>query len=108
MRRSVFSVLEIPCKLSAVNLLRATRTGLHSMATIVKVPSTKEGGKPAYRAQVRVRGRPSESATFPTKAEAKAWATSIESAIREGKHFPHAAAKRTNFDALAEIGRAHV
>ncbi|HVN45526.1 MAG TPA: hypothetical protein VMT66_09735 [Steroidobacteraceae bacterium] len=31
-----------------------------------------------------------------------AWAESLESAIREGRHFPHAAAKRTSFDALAK------
>lgn len=55
-----------------------------------------------YRAQVRVKGRASESATFPNSKEAKAWAASIESAIREGRHFPHAAAKRTGFDALAK------
>lgn len=71
------------------------------MASIQRIvsPLTNEV---AYRAQVRVKGRPSESATFPKKEEAKAWASSIESAIREGKHFPHAAAKRTSFDALAE------
>jgi integrase len=71
------------------------------MASIQRVvsPLTKEI---SYRAQVRVKGRPSESATFPKKEEAKAWAASIESAIREGRHFPHAAAKRTSFDALAK------
>jgi integrase len=31
-----------------------------------------------------------------------AWAESLESSIREGRHFPHAAAKRTGFDALAK------
>jgi len=72
------------------------------MATIVRVPSTRDGGKPAYRAQVRRKGRPTESATFPTKKEAQDWASSLEVAIREGKHFPHAAARRTSFDALAE------
>ena len=30
-----------------------------------------------------------------------AWAESLEASIREGRHFPHAAAKRTSFDALA-------
>lgn len=59
------------------------------------------GVAPAYRAQVRTKGR-SESATFPNRKEAEHWAASIETAIREGKHFPHAAAKRTSFDALAE------
>ena len=41
-------------------------------------------------------------ATFPNRKEAEAWAASIETAIREGRHFPHAAAKRTSFDALAK------
>lgn len=72
------------------------------MATITKVASAKEGGKPAYRAQVRVKGRAAESASFPNRKEAEAWAASLETAIREGRHFPHAAARRTSFDALAE------
>jgi integrase len=72
------------------------------MASIQKIPSTKAGGKPAYRVQVRVKGRPAESATFPNRKEAEAWAGSIMSAIREGRHFPHAAAKRTSFDAMCE------
>jgi integrase len=55
-----------------------------------------------YRAQVRRKGRPAESANFPNKAEAKAWAESIETAIREGRHFPHAAARRKSFDELAK------
>lgn len=71
------------------------------MASIQRIISPLTG-ETSYRAQVRVKGRPSESATFPKKEEAKAWASSIESAIREGRHFPHAAAKRTSFDALAK------
>ncbi len=71
------------------------------MASIQRLKSPLTGAV-SYRAQVRVKGRRSESGTFPTKAEAKAWAASIESAIREGRYFPHAAAKRTAFDALAE------
>jgi integrase len=70
------------------------------MASIQRIvsPLTKDV---SYRAQVRVKGRASESATFPNRKEAQAWAASIETAIREGKHFPHAAARRTSFDALA-------
>jgi len=56
----------------------------------------------SYRAQVRVRGRASESATFPNRKEAEQWAKSIEAAIREGRHFPHAAARRKSFDELAK------
>ena len=71
------------------------------MASIQRIVSPLTKGV-AYRAQVRVKGRPSESATFPNKKEAAAWAASVETAIREGRHFPHAAAKRTGFDALAK------
>jgi integrase len=71
------------------------------MASIQRLVSPVTKGV-SYRAQVRVKGRPAESATFPNRKEAQTWAASIESAIREGKHFPHAAARRTSFDALAE------
>ena len=71
------------------------------MASIQRIvsPLTKQV---SYRAQVRVKGRPSQSETFPSRKDAQAWAASIETAIREGRHFPHAAAKRTSFDALAK------
>jgi integrase len=71
------------------------------MASIQRITSPLTGDI-SYRAQVRVKGRASESATFPNRQEAKAWAASVETAIREGRHFPHAAAKRTSFDALAK------
>ena len=69
------------------------------MASIQSLKS-KDTGKVSYRVQIRRKGH-SESETFPNKKEAKAWAESVESAIREGRHFPHAAAKRTSFDKLA-------
>ena len=75
--------------------------GLHSTASIQRIVSPLTG-EVSYRAQVRVKGREAECATFPNKKEAKEWAESIEAAIREGRHFPHAAAKRTSFDALAK------
>jgi integrase len=56
----------------------------------------------SYRAQVRVKGRPAQSETFPNIKEAKAWASSTESAIREGRHFPHLRSKRTMFAALVQ------
>jgi integrase len=71
------------------------------MASIQRIKS-KRTGAVSYRVQVRVKGRLAESETFPNKKEAEAWASSIETAIREGRHFPHAAAKRTTFDTLAE------
>jgi hypothetical protein len=47
------------------------------------------------------KGRSAETAIFPNRKQAKEWAASTESAIRENRNFPHAAAKRTSFDALA-------
>jgi integrase len=70
------------------------------MASIQRIVSPLTG-EVSYRAQVRKKGRRAESATFPNRKEAKEWAESIETAIREQRHFPHAAAKRTSFDALA-------
>lgn len=59
-------------------------------------------GQVFYRAQVRIKGRPQQSARFPNRKEAHAWTASLESAIRESRHFPHAAARRTSFEALFE------
>lgn len=70
------------------------------MASIQKIVSPLTG-ETSYRAQIRVRGK-SESATFPKKSEAVLWAGKTEEDIRSGKHFPHAAARRVGFDALAK------
>jgi integrase len=71
------------------------------MASIQRIvsPLTKSV---SYRAQVRVKGRPAQSETFPNIKEAKAWASSTESAIREGRHFPHLKSKRTMFAELVQ------
>jgi integrase len=76
------------------------RAAVH-MASIQRIVSPLTGDI-AYRAQVRIKGRPAESATFPNRKEAQAWAGSIEAAIREVRHFPNAVARRTSFDALVE------
>ena len=59
-------------------------------------------GRVSYRVQVRLRGYPPQSGTFRNRKDAERWASSIESGIREGRHFPHALARRTSFAALAE------
>jgi integrase len=48
----------------------------------------------SYRAQVRVKGYPAQTATFSTKTAAKAWAKTTEVAIAEGRHFGTVEAKR--------------
>jgi len=51
-------------------------------------------GETTYRVQVRLKGYPAQSATFDTKTKAKEWAKSTEAAIKEGRHFKTAEAKR--------------
>src|SRR5688572_8474419 len=51
----------------------------------------------SYRAQVRVKGHKSQSATFASRAEALKWSKSVEAAITEGRYFPQSRASRTSF-----------
>lgn len=62
------------------------------MATI-ETRTTPEG-KTSYRVKIRIRGFPSQSATFERKTDAKNWAAQTESAIREGRYFKNTAAKK--------------
>lgn len=50
-------------------------------------------GKKKYRALVRLKGFPPQSATFDRKTDAKKWAQDTESAIRDGRHFKTAESK---------------
>jgi integrase len=71
------------------------------MASIQRIKSPLTGAI-SYRAQVRVKGRPTVGDTFPNRKEAQRWAASIESAIREGRHFPHMRSTRTTFADVAK------
>jgi integrase len=55
---------------------------------IVGVTGTK------YRVLIRLKGFPAQSATFARKTDAKKWAQDTESAIRDGRYFKTAEAKR--------------
>lgn len=57
-------------------------------------------GKTSYRVKIRLKGFPSQSATFGRLTDAKKWAQQTESAIREGRHFKTTEAKRHT---LAEL-----
>jgi len=69
------------------------------MASLQRIRSPLTG-KVCYRVQIRVKGRRAPFETFPKKDDAKRWAHATETAIREGKHFPHLKAMRTRFAAL--------
>jgi integrase len=68
------------------------------MANIEK--RTTQDGKTSYRVKVRLKGYPAQSATFDRLTDAKKWAQHTEAAIREGRHFKTAEAKRHT---LAEL-----
>ena len=62
------------------------------MATI-ETRIGKDGDK-QYRVKVRMRGHPSASATFDRITDAKRWAAETEAAIRQGRYFQQAEARR--------------
>jgi integrase len=60
---------------------------------VIQERKTSEG-KTRFRVLVRLKGYPAQSATFDRKTDAKKWAQQTESAIREGRHFKTAEAKK--------------
>jgi len=70
------------------------------MASINK--STDKKGKTRYRARVRLKGCPIQTATFERLTDAKKWVQDTESAIREGRHFKTAEAKRHTLGELID------
>ena len=68
------------------------------MATITE--RTAKDGKPHYKAEIRLKGYPAQTATFKRKTDANKWIQDTESAIREGRHFKTTEAKKHT---LAEL-----
>jgi len=62
------------------------------MANIEK--RTTKDGQTSYRAKIRLKGYPAQSATFERLTDARKWVQQTETAIREGRHFKTAEAKK--------------
>lgn len=62
------------------------------MANIEK--RTGRDGKTTFRVKVRLKGFPTQNASFERLTDARKWAQQTESAIREGRHFKTSEAKR--------------
>ncbi len=62
------------------------------MANVEK--RTTQDNKVTYRVKVRLKGFPTQTATFERLTDARKWAQHTESAIREGRHFKTTEAKR--------------
>ena len=65
------------------------------MATIEK--RFIDTGETSYRVKIRLKGYPTQTATFKRLTDAKKWVTVTEAAIKEGRHFKTAAAKKHTF-----------
>lgn len=59
-------------------------------------------GKVTYRALIRLKGHPTQSATFDRLTDAREWARNTESAIKENRHFKTAEAKKHTFSDLVD------
>lgn len=70
------------------------------MATISK--RTAQDGSVTYAVQVRLKGAPPQNASFKRLTDAREWAASTESAIREGRHFKALEAKRRTLGELID------
>lgn len=62
---------------------------------------TKDG-EIRYKVTVRLKGAPTQTATFRRKTDADRWAGSIEAAIREGRHFKSSAARKHTLNDLID------
>jgi integrase len=77
------------------------------VASIQRITSPLSGAV-SFRVQVRVKGKPAQSQTFPNQKEAKAWAASLESAAREDRNYPNLRARRTKFSDLVKRYRESI
>jgi integrase len=63
---------------------------------------TRGDGKQVFRVKIRIKGTPTQTATFERKTDAKRWAQQTEAAIREGRHFKTTEAKRRTLGDLID------
>ncbi len=55
-----------------------------------------------YRAKIRLKGSPTQTASFSRKTDAKRWVQATEAAIREGRYFNTSEAKRHTLGDLVD------
>ena len=60
------------------------------------------GGETNYRAKVRLKGTPVQSATFQRKTDAKKWIQKTETEIREGRYFQKSQGKKNTVSDVIE------
>jgi len=74
------------------------------MATITKFK--KKDGSISFKSRIRLKGFPTQTATFRRKSDALKWSSRVESALREGRYFPESeSSKHTLSEAIARYRR---
>lgn len=71
------------------------------MAVIEK--RTSKDGVVSFRAKIRLKGFPPQTATFERKTDAKDWAQRIEAEIKDGRYFPNAQSKKRTLGELIDL-----
>ncbi len=74
------------------------------MASIQERTTAK--GERRYRVQVRLKGRPQQTASFRRLTDAKRWAQTVEADLRRGQFFPDSESRRRTLDELIERYKA--
>ncbi|WP_290478766.1 tyrosine-type recombinase/integrase [Hyphomonas sp. UBA1923] len=67
----------------------------------IKERTTKDG-KTHYKVVIRLKGYPTQTATFERKVDARTWATQTEAALRENRYFKTVEEKRRTFGELVD------
>lgn len=70
------------------------------MASIDK--RTHASGSVTYRVRIRLNGTPTITESFPTRREAKEWASKMEAEVRQGRYFGIEERKERTFAELAD------
>ena len=70
------------------------------MASIRK--RTKKDGSTSYRVDIRLKGFPTQRATFRRLTDARKWVQDTESSIREGRYFKTAQARKHTLGELID------
>ena len=70
------------------------------MASIQK--RVHPSGTTTYRVRIRLSGSPLVSESFPTRREAKEWASKMEADVRQGRYFGKAESKEHTFSELVD------
>jgi integrase len=63
---------------------------------------THSSGNTSYRVRIRMNGAPGISESFPTRREAKEWASKMEADVRQGRYFGRSESKERTFADLVE------